>query len=80
MKHQRIKIGNEALQDALGPFLRGYKTTAERIAAIETALGSQAGKFWRDELGTYQYTLTKGCIERKTGNKSVSDASEPAGK
>lgn len=53
MKHQRIKIGNEALQDALGPFLRGYKTTAERIAAIETALGSQAGKFWRDELGKW---------------------------
>ncbi|MGZ6097268.1 MAG: adventurous gliding motility protein GltC, partial [Myxococcaceae bacterium] len=26
------------------------------------------GEFWRDELGTYQYTLTKGCIERKTGN------------
>ena len=38
------------------------------------------GEFWRDELGTYQYTLTKGCIERKTGNKSVSDASGPATK
>ncbi len=38
------------------------------------------GEFWRDELGTYQYTLTKGCIERKTGNKSVSDASAPATK
>ena len=36
------------------------------------------GEYWRDELGTYQYTLTKGCIERKTGNKSVSDASAPA--
>jgi TolA-binding protein len=23
-----------------------------------------AGEFWRDELGTYQYTLTKGCLER----------------
>ncbi|MGZ6077709.1 MAG: adventurous gliding motility protein GltC [Myxococcaceae bacterium] len=38
------------------------------------------GEFWRDELGTYQYTLTKGCIERKTGNASVSDASAPAPK
>lgn len=38
------------------------------------------GEFWRDELGTYQYTLTKGCIERKTGNKAVSDASAPAAK
>ena len=38
------------------------------------------GEFWRDELGTYQYTLTKGCIERKTGTKTVSDASAPAPK
>ena len=36
------------------------------------------GEFWRDELGTYQYTLTKGCIERKTGTKTVSDATSPA--
>jgi outer membrane protein assembly factor BamD (BamD/ComL family) len=36
------------------------------------------GEFWRDELGTYQYTLTKGCIERKTGTKTVSDATAPA--
>ena len=33
------------------------------------------GEYWRDELGTYQYTLTKGCIERKTANQNVSDAS-----
>ncbi|MBX7099543.1 MAG: adventurous gliding motility protein GltC [Myxococcaceae bacterium] len=24
------------------------------------------GEYWRDELGTYQYTLTKGCIEKGT--------------
>ncbi|MFZ5470460.1 MAG: adventurous gliding motility protein GltC [Myxococcota bacterium] len=24
------------------------------------------GEYWRDELGTYQYTLTKGCIERES--------------
>ncbi len=53
MKHHRIKIKNEELQGALEPFLRGYKTTAERIAAIETALGSVAGRFWRDELGKW---------------------------
>ena len=22
------------------------------------------GEYWRDELGTYEYTLTKGCKER----------------
>jgi hypothetical protein len=28
-----------------------------------------AGEYWRDELGTYQYTLTKGCIERSSGSE-----------
>ncbi len=26
------------------------------------------GEYWRDELGTYQYTLTKGCIDRDAAN------------
>jgi outer membrane protein assembly factor BamD (BamD/ComL family) len=34
------------------------------------------GEYWRDELGTYQYTLTKGCIERDTPNREVETASE----
>jgi hypothetical protein len=34
------------------------------------------GEYWRDELGTYQYTLTKGCIERDTPNRDVETASE----
>lgn len=28
-----------------------------------------AGEYWRDELGTYQYTLTKGCIDRESGTQ-----------
>jgi hypothetical protein len=32
------------------------------------------GEYWRDELGTYQYTLTKGCIERNTANKARAEA------
>jgi TolA-binding protein len=32
-----------------------------------------AGEFWRDELGTYQYTLTKGCIERDSANRARED-------
>jgi alkylation response protein AidB-like acyl-CoA dehydrogenase len=28
-----------------------------------------AGEYWRDELGTYQYTLTTGCIERSSGSE-----------
>jgi hypothetical protein len=34
------------------------------------------GEYWRDELGTYQYTLTKGCIEREGANRNVETASE----
>ncbi len=33
------------------------------------------GEYWRDELGTYQYTLTKGCIEKKGGKKDGESAS-----
>jgi hypothetical protein len=29
------------------------------------------GEYWRDELGTYQYTLTKGCIQRDTANRNM---------
>jgi len=28
------------------------------------------GEYWRDELGTYQYTLTKGCAERQVASGS----------
>jgi hypothetical protein len=28
------------------------------------------GEYWRDELGTYQYTLTKGCIDRESGSQA----------
>ncbi|MCY1076437.1 adventurous gliding motility protein GltC [Archangium lansingense] len=29
------------------------------------------GEYWRDELGTYQYTMTKGCIQRDTANRTI---------
>jgi hypothetical protein len=29
------------------------------------------GEYWRDELGTYEYTLTKGCVERSTANRQL---------
>ncbi|MHA7632551.1 adventurous gliding motility protein GltC [Corallococcus sp. M7] len=32
------------------------------------------GEYWRDELGTYQYTMTKGCIERDTANRQIQSA------
>ena len=32
------------------------------------------GEYWRDELGTYQYTLTKGCIDRASRNAAVASS------
>ena len=29
------------------------------------------GEYWRDELGTYEYTLTKGCVDRSTANRRL---------
>ncbi len=34
------------------------------------------GEYWRDELGTYQYTMTKGCIERDSANRDVQASSQ----
>jgi len=49
----RIKIGNEDWQAALDPFLRGYKTTAERVGAVESVLAGGASKFWRVQLAEW---------------------------
>jgi hypothetical protein len=32
------------------------------------------GEYWRDELGTYQYTLTKGCVDRLKPNRTVAES------
>ncbi len=29
------------------------------------------GEYWRDELGTYQYTLTKGCVDKSSRKREV---------
>ena len=47
-----IKLGNEPLQQ-LDPFLREYQTPAEKIAAVQAALESEGGKYWREELGKW---------------------------
>ena len=33
------------------------------------------GEFWRDELGTYSYTLTKGCKDRLPRSQQLPSAS-----
>ena len=48
-----LKIENEQLRQALDPFLRSYRTTEERITAVEAALSGEGGKVWRDELAKW---------------------------
>lgn len=48
-----LKIENEQLRQALDLFLRSYRTTEERITAVEAALSGEGGKIWRDELAKW---------------------------
>lgn len=50
---ERIKIAGESLESALQPFLSGFATAEEKTEAVQSALGSEAGKFWRAELGKW---------------------------
>ena len=50
---KQIQIGNQSLQQALLPFLDGFRTPLEKISAIEAALESENGKLWRQELGKW---------------------------
>lgn len=49
----RVKVEQENWQLALEPFLRGRRTTADRIRAIVSALESESGKVWRRELARW---------------------------
>lgn len=49
----QIKISDEPLGGALDPFLSGFASLPEKIEAVQNALGSEAGKFWRAELGKW---------------------------
>lgn len=52
----------------------GQKQTVKKYKETQAVSDDQLywpyyGEYWRDELGTYQYTLTKGCIERSSGSE-----------
>ncbi len=57
----------EFLESALGP--EGKKQEQVKGIRYSTAVPDDylywpyVGEYWRDELGTYQYTLTKSCVE-----------------
>lgn len=49
----RIKLGDQSLGQALGPFLSGFASIPEKVEAVQSALVGEAGKFWRAELGKW---------------------------
>jgi ubiquinone biosynthesis protein len=49
----RFKIDSESLPQAVQPFLAGFATTADKIAALEATLNGTEGKYWRAELGKW---------------------------
>jgi len=75
----RIKIEvsrqeREALEASLGSGGKGDGVRPYRFSAAvsdEHLFWPYQGEFWRDELGTYAYTLTKGCRDRPSagGNR-----------
>ena len=50
---KQIKIDNDSLEQALRPFLSAHANAAEQVNAVQAALESEAGKFWREELGKW---------------------------
>jgi len=48
-----LRAEHEQLPQAPDPFLSSYRSTAERINAIEAALESGGAKLWREELGKW---------------------------
>ncbi len=73
IKFETTDREKEFLQELLGAggnkqIVKDYKWS---VAVSDDQLyWPYVGEYWRDELGTYQYTLTKGCIERSSGNEA----------
>jgi outer membrane protein assembly factor BamD (BamD/ComL family) len=83
----RIKFETNAkekdfLETQLGP--DGKKTEVVKKVPYSVAVSDDqlywpyVGEYWRDELGTYQYTLTKSCVEREAPAAERKEASAAA--
>lgn len=53
MENRSNTPGNVPLEQTLYAFLTGPASTAEKIKAVQSALESADGKFWREELGNW---------------------------
>jgi outer membrane protein assembly factor BamD (BamD/ComL family) len=62
-------LESQLLAEGKKDIVRSYKYS---VAVSDSELyWPYVGEYWRDELGTYQYTLTKGCIDRTKANRTV---------
>jgi tetratricopeptide (TPR) repeat protein len=66
----RIEVSRKEREALEGSLAKGSQVDVVRDLKYSTAVSDEhlywpyEGEFWRDELGTYSYTLTKGCTDR----------------
>jgi hypothetical protein len=66
----RIEVSRKEREALEGSIAKGSQVDVVRNLKYSTAVSDEhlywpyEGEFWRDELGTYSYTLTKGCKDR----------------
>jgi hypothetical protein len=73
----RIEVSRKEREALEGALAKGSQVDVVRDLKFSTAVSDEhlywpyEGEFWRDELGTYSYTLTKGCKDRLPRTKSA---------
>jgi len=68
-----FKRSRVVFQDTLYQAMRGGAARRDELGSYKTSTAVNdersywpyEGEYWRDELGTYEYTLTKGCRKTK---------------
>ncbi len=66
----RIEVSRKEREALEGSLAKGSQVDVVRDLKYSTAVSDEhlywpyEGEFWRDELGTYSYTLTRGCKDR----------------
>jgi tetratricopeptide (TPR) repeat protein len=66
----KIEVSRKEREALEGSLAKGSQVEVVRDLRYSTAVSDEhlywpyEGEFWRDELGTYSYTLTKGCRDR----------------
>jgi len=73
----QIEVSRKEREALEGALAKGSQVEVVRDLKYSTAVSDEhlywpyEGEFWRDELGTYSYTLTKGCKDRLPRSRSA---------